>query len=89
MLGHLRRERAALQRGEIDYLYTSGPILAFARRLPEERIVTVVNASDKSVPLMLPRTAPVVRDLLTGPKLHPRDGTLFLTLPPYGGLLLI
>ena len=89
MLGHLRRERAALQRGEIDYLYTSGPILAFARRLPEERIVTVVNASDKSVPLMLPWTAPVVRDLLTGRKLHPRDGTLFLTLPPYGGLLLI
>ena len=57
--------------------------------LPEERIVTVVNASGKSVPLMLPWTAPVVRDLLTGRKLRPRDGTLFLTLPPYGGLLLI
>ena len=62
---------------------------AFARRLPEERIVTVVNASDKSVPLILPWTAPVVWDLLTGRKLHPRDGTLFLALPPYGGSLLI
>ena len=51
--------------------------------------MTVVNASDKSVPLILPWTAPVVWDLLTGRKLHPRDGTLFLTLPPYGGSLLI
>ena len=87
-LGGLRLQRSSLQRGELHWLFTSGPLLAFARELPEERTVTVVNASAEPHPLTLPWPVGQALDRLTGQAFPAENGVLSLTLPPYGGLLL-
>lgn len=87
-LGGLRRQRPSLQRGAIRWLFTSGPLLAFARELPEERTVTVVNASAQPRTLTLPWPASHALDRLTGEVWPAENGVLSLALPPYGGLLL-
>lgn len=87
-LAGLRRRRPSLQRGGLHWLFTSGPLLAFARELPEERTVTVVNASAGTQSLSLPWPAPQALDRLTGQTFPAANGILFLTLPPRGGLLL-
>lgn len=87
-LGRLRRDIPALRRGAIRWLYTSGPLLAFARELPEERTVTVANASAESQSLTLPWPAPQALDRLSGQSFSAEGGVLSLTLPPYGGVLL-
>lgn len=88
-LGRLRRDTPALRRGTIKWMYTSGPVLAYARELDGKRFVTVTNASPESVPLMLPWRSGTAENLLTGQKYTAGKGTLFLDIPPYGGLLLV
>lgn len=87
-LGGLRRQRPSLQRGGLRWLFTSGPLLVFARELPEERTVTAVNASAEACPLTLPWPVPQALDRLTGQSFSVESGMLCLTLPPYGGMLL-
>ena len=89
LLTPLRRETAALQRGGLEWCWTAGPLLVFARQLGHQRLVTVVNASSGTHPLSLPWSGPGARDLLTGGTFPAREGTLPLVLPPYAGLLLI
>ncbi len=87
-LGRLRGERTSLQMGDIRYLWTAGPLLAFARETAEERTVTVVNASPLPQTLDLPWQDASCRDLLTGTVLLPADGRVRLTLSPRSGFLL-
>ncbi len=86
-LGRIRHTYAPLQEGSICWHYTFGPVMAYARELHKKRLVTVVNASDKSQSLTLPFPNGMT-DLLTGATVSPEDGHLSLVLPPYTGLLL-
>ena len=88
LLGQLRKQRQSLQSGSIQWLRASGSLLAFARELPQERTVTVVNADALSHILTLPWTAPFAMDRLSGQNFPVKDGILTVELPPYGGLLL-
>ena len=83
-LGALRRSCPPLREGSIQWLYTSGPLLIFARELEKSRLITVLNASDQE--RELPLSEPKVRNLLTGAVLSPEDGRL--RLPPRTCLLL-
>ena len=87
-LGGLRRQRASLQRGSLHWLFTSGSLLAFARELPGERTVTVVNASAESHSLTLPWPATQALDRLSGQSFPVEAGVLSLALSPCDGLLL-
>ena len=87
-LGRLRQRRPSLQRGGISYLYTAGPLLAFAREWNGERTAAVVNASPDPQTLTLNWPAAAATDLLTGAVFHAADGRLVLPLPPRTGYLL-
>ena len=89
LLGNLRKTRASLQTGGIRYLYSKESLLVYAREQGDERSVTLVNASEQAVPFFLPWPGVQATDLLTGTVYEATGGTLELTLPPYGGLLLI
>jgi 4-alpha-glucanotransferase len=88
LLGNLRKQRPSLQKGDISYFYDDGPLLAYARALDGERTMTVVNASAHEASLCFPWPKDQATDLLTGKAFSTSNGQLFLTLPPYGGLLL-
>ena len=83
-LARFRRSFPALQAGVLHWIWTSGPLLIFARELEKSRLITVLNASDQE--RELPLSEPKVRNLLTGAVLSPEDGRL--RLPPRTGLLL-
>ena len=87
-LARFRRSFPALQAGVLHWIWTSGPLLIFARELDGQLLTTVVNAADVSQALSLPWSAPPARDLLTGQRLIPTDNAIPLTLPPRSGLLL-
>ena len=89
LLGNLRKTRSSLQKGAIRYLYSKGPLLAYAREQEQERSVTLVNASAQAVPFSLSWSAPQATDLISGAVFHSRNGSLDLTLPAYGGMLLV
>lgn len=89
LLGRLRQENPVLQRGAIRYLFTSGPLLAFAREADGRTLVTITNAGDQAACLTLPWEASSARDLLSGQLLAAQNGTLFLDLPPRSGYLLV
>ena len=87
-LARFRRSFPALQAGVLHWIWTSGPLLIFARELDGQLLTTVVNAADVSQALSLPWSAPPARDLLTGQRFIPTDNAIPLTLPPRSGLLL-
>ena len=87
-LARVRRSFPALQAGVLHWIWTSGPLLIFARELDGQLLTTVVNAADVSQALSLPWSAPPARDLLTGQRFIPTDNAISLTLPPRSGLLL-
>ena len=89
LLGNLRKTRPSLQTGKIRYLYSKESLLVYARELEDERSVTLVNASGQPLPFFLPWSAGKATDLLTGTVYQAVDGQVKLTLPPYGGLLLV
>ena len=86
-LGGLRRKQVSLQKGGLQWLHASGPLLAFARIWEGRRVVTLVNASPESQTFSLPWSG-TASDLLTERTYAPEDETLNLLLPPYAGLLL-
>ena len=88
-LGMLRRQRLSLQQGDLRWLYASGSLLAFSRNLPEEHTAAVLNAGTQTQTFSLPWAASEATDSLTGQRFLAKDGVLTLTLPPYGGLLLV
>ena len=87
-LGRLRREHLSLQRGDLHWLYTAGPILAFARMKNTDYVALLMNAGSRLKHLELPWWGPDAEDLLTGERFLVEDGTLKLDLPPYTGYLL-
>lgn len=87
-LAQLRTAHTVLQNGEIDYLYTAGSILVYARRLGEQRLVTAVYTGAEPATISLPWPQEAARDLLSLAVLHAADGALRLTLPPRSGYLL-
>ena len=87
-LARFRRSFPALQAGVLHWIWTSGPLLIFARELDGQLLTTVVNAADVSQALSLPWSAPPARDLLTSQRFIPTDNAIPLTLPPRSGLLL-
>ena len=89
LLGRLRQENPALQKGTIRYLYTSGPLLAFARETADQTLVTVTNAGDQPTRLTLAWEGASARDLLSGQVFPVQKGALTLDLPPRGGVLLL
>ena len=88
-LGRLRQRTPALQRGAIRYLYTSGPLLAYAREDGDDQMVIVVNAGDAPAHLMLPWEKASARDLLTEQHFSAMGSALPLELPARSGLLLV
>ena len=87
-LARFRRSFPALQAGVLHWIWTSGPLLIFARELDGQLLTTVVNTADVSQALSLPWSAPPARDLLTSQRFIPTDNAIPLTLPPRSGLLL-
>ena len=88
-LGQLRRSYAPLRRGALRWLYTAGPILAYARDLDGIQMITAVNAGSSPFSLSLSSEANFLRDLLSGEQISVVDGCATLSLPPQTGLLLI
>ena len=89
LLGRLRSEYTALRNGELHWLYTSGPLLAYAREDKTARLSVIINADSAPHPLHLAWNSAGARDLLTGRTFMAENGTLKLTLSPRQGLLLV
>ncbi len=89
-LGHIRRERVSLQRGDLHWLYTTGPILAFARKKHAEYTALVVNAGEYEWDITVEWLGgSEACDLLTGQKFYVnQDQRLPLKVPPMTGYLL-
>lgn len=88
-LGMLRKARTSLQRGEIRYLHAEGPVLAFSRTDGAQQSLTVCNAAETPAEVQLSWPASTALDALSGRRFRPENGTVFLTLAPREGLLLI
>ncbi|MBR3569586.1 MAG: glycoside hydrolase family 13 protein [Oscillibacter sp.] len=89
-LGRIRHERVSLQRGSLDWLYTSGPILAFGRRKHAEYKGLVVNAGseEREITIDWPGGSEAT-DLLTWQKFYVvSDKRLRLKIPPLSGYIL-
>lgn len=86
-LGSLRSQKSSLQKGTISYVYTAGPVLAFARQWQQEQTLTVVNRDGSAAEISLPWDG-TATDLLTGQVFSAVSGALTLCLPPRSGLLL-
>ena len=63
-LGGLRKERASLRRGDLQWLEARGPLLAFLREVPGEATATLVNAGPEALSVSLPEAG--YRDLISG-----------------------
>ena len=88
-LGQLRKQHAALRRGDIRWLYAHGPCLCFSRGIDGETLTAVLNAGEKSCHLTIPCHGGSACDLLTGRTFHARHGHLSLPVPPRSGFLLL
>lgn len=96
-LAHLRRERAVLRRGDFRCLASddAARTVAFARSLGAEHAVLALNASDSPRSLQLPAgpaglgEGQVLSSGLSGETHSVMGGTLRLSLPPFGGDLLL
>ena len=87
-LGQFRQREAVLQSGALEWRWTAGPVLVFARRLAADCLVTAVNAAPLPQHVALAWEGGPAEDLLTGARFPVSGGTLSLALPPYSGLLL-
>ena len=87
-LGEIRNSEACLQEGALHWLFTSGPLLAFAREQGERRIVTVVNRSEERRTLTIPWTGKTATDLISGKHFGAKEGFVELVLEPVGAMML-
>ena len=89
LLGRLRTEHTALQRGSIRYLRAEGGLLCFSRQTEEETLYVLLNRGDGPADLSVPHGGLLATDLLTGQQFAPVDGTLHLTLPPCDAMVIV
>ena len=88
-LGLLRRERTALRRGSIRYVYAKGPLLAFLREAGEERLLCVFNAGKEFKTLELELELDETLTLLLGwAGIQCSETGVSLTILPRSGALL-
>lgn len=87
-LGELRNQEACLQDGELHWLFTSGPLLAFAREKGDRRIVTAVNRDAWRHTLTIPWKEKTARDLISGKEFEAKDGFVELILEARGAMML-
>jgi glycosidase len=88
-LGRLRREQAALRRGERTTLLADGNVLAFRRGEGDQAVVAALNTGTQSAALALP--GPETRIALATSarcELEARGGEVRLRLPALGGVML-
>ena len=88
-LGQLRKERASLQQGDITYPYARGSGLAVQRRAGNQVTLAAMNAGAEPLDLILPWLGGTATDAMTGQQFLVPGGAVHLTLPGYGGVLLI
>ena len=79
----------SLQKGDLKWLMVDGSLLVYAREVPKERLVTVVNAGDSIKECSLPWPYERARDLLSGRIYYAENGKLELFLRARSGMLLI
>jgi len=84
-LGAVRKEHTALRRGEITYVASDGPLLAFTRSDNEQTILTAANNGEREVSFVL--RARTLRPLLPcSASVYPAGpDTVTITLPPMAG----
>ncbi|NOY98660.1 MAG: DUF3459 domain-containing protein [Chloroflexi bacterium] len=92
----LRKRIPALRRGDYTHLLAVDDkrgLYAFTRTLGEEKIVVVMNASEKEQPVRVPvdtlwQDGTEIRGLLKHRKYGVKQGHITLTLPPWSGVWL-
>ena len=87
-LGHLRRDRECLRRGDLHWLYTKGRILIFDRMKGTDYIALVMNAGEDREEVTINWWGPDAEDQLTGVRFLAKDGKLTIEIPPFTGYLL-
>jgi alpha-glucosidase len=99
----LRRRHTSLRTGSLEYLSNRYGILSFGRWNDTEHIAVVINNNETQQKICLPVwkmgvSSGKMRGLLAtyggesftdGPRFLIRDGTVNLTLPPFGGMVLL
>ena len=65
-LGEARSSLPPLRRGELEWLHCQGPVVCFARRLGEDRIVAAANAGAREALVELPDGSPLRLEPLEG-----------------------
>ena len=88
-LGQLRKERPSLQQGDITYPYAQGGGLAVQRRAGDQVSLAAMNAGPEPLELKLPWSQGTATDAMTGQQFLASDGAVHLSLPGYGGALLV
>jgi cyclomaltodextrinase len=93
----LRKERPALRRGSLTFLYAQGDVAAFLRQLGDESIVVTFNTGTQTLRIDIPvdliegmkldevwtnQTVEVVAGMLREVELAPRSGRVFATARP-------
>lgn len=85
---YLRRESAALRRGDYRQLHVAHEQFAFARRYGDEQVIVAVNASAEPAQLELRVEVAdghtLVNSLGPHERTQSRNGRLSLVVPPYG-----
>ena len=87
-LGEIRNRNVCLQEGELHWLFTSGPLLAFAREAADQRIVTVVNRDAWRHVLTIPWSGNTATDLISGRTFAMKDGFVELVLEAQAAMML-
>lgn len=87
-LGEIRNRNVCLQEGELHWLFTSGPLLAFARETADQRIVTVVNRDAWRHVLTIPWSGNTATDLISGRTFAMKDGFVELVLEAQAAMML-
>jgi glycosidase len=87
-LGNLRKEHAALRKGQLSWGTCQNQTISFLRTLEGTVFATAVNAGETVDEVVIPWPYPTAEDVLTGKRYPAEDGALHLLLPPVSGTIL-
>ncbi|MBQ3089355.1 MAG: glycoside hydrolase family 13 protein [Oscillospiraceae bacterium] len=83
-MGKLRKRWQCLRSGRFHWGHCQGGHLSFARTLEQEGVAVAVNAGNREEEVTIPWPFDKARDLETGRPVWPRNGMLYLSVPPMG-----